>query len=85
MHNNHNYKRNSPSSSFDNKRNRRNFNDRITDNISFLCNSKDIVINKIPKFTYTPNNYRHYDKDLLYSKDYWHEITVSLLKSIKIH
>ena len=77
MHNNnHNYKRNfSSNSSFNgNKRNR---NDRITDNITFLCNARDIMINKSPRFIHTPRNCGDYDKELIYAKDYWHEITVS--------
>lgn len=60
-----------------NKRHCRNFNDRSSDNITFLCiDASNIVLNKVPKFTFTPENYRNYDKDLIYSKDYWHEITV---------
>lgn len=83
MHNNnHSYKRNF--SSFDGKRrNRKNFNDRIAENITFLCNARDILINKCPKFTHTPRNCCNYDKELIYAKDYWHEITVSKEKDKK--
>lgn len=51
--------------------------DRVIQRIKFISNEEDIVLDRKVYYIYTSNKCNEYDKESLYSQNFWHQVTVS--------